>query len=141
MGDFNLGDKAYLVTTRLTVNGNSTDIKVSIENVEINAITEYTDKPTQYRFYKYGFPFLSSVQQDEALFKTAEEAETYAKKLKTKYDKERKEREEKRKKHAYEVAERQATSITQLLTDFKKELDKDGLIWLLEHEYIDYNEG
>lgn len=132
---FNLGDTAYLVTDMFKIENNSYNRKVIIQNVLIQSITHYLDGRVEYKFNK-DMPFLTSCRDNEKLFKTRAEAETYAEELIEKYKKEDEERRAKRQQKEHDDAVKGAEYLLKVLADNKMHLDKESLIWLIENEYI-----
>ena len=101
---FNLGDTAYLVTDNFKFEKNSFNRKVIVQNVLIQSITRYLDGRVEYKFSK-DMPFLTSCHDNDKLFKTIEEAETYAEELREKYKKEDEERRAKRQQKEHDDAD------------------------------------
>jgi len=132
---FNLGDTAYLVTDNFKIEKNSFNRKVIVQNVLIQSITRYLDGRVEYKFNK-DMPFLTSCHDNDKLFKTREDAETYAEELREKYKKEDEERRAKRQQKEHDDAVKCAEYLLKVLTDNNRHLDKESLIWLIENEYI-----
>lgn len=132
---FNLGDTAYLVTDTFRTEKNSFNRKIIVQNVLIQSITHYLDGRTEYKFNK-GMPFLTSCRDNEKLFETREEAETYAEELREKYKKEDEARRAKRQQKEHDDAVKGAEYLLKVLVDNNRHLDKESLIWLIENEYI-----
>lgn len=139
MGDFNLGDKVYLVRQIMRHDGHRTFRMAMIENTMIHQIVDtFKDGEIKrdYRVTSGGLPFYHNIREDEKLFATNEEAQDYAEILNKKYKKEEQELKKKREQENHQSAVTKTEEILTILRENNKELNKDSLIWLYENDYI-----